>query len=1052
MSAWSSSTGKAQLSYADRLRQASKSSSTTKQDPPSSSGFATRAVAKDAIKPPSSSVSSSAAVIPSGRLSSPSPVSLAAAASGSTSNASVSSLPTKTTSASAESIAIPNAGGGGPTLNVWEARRKQLADREAEKERERRSTLAHQKQAPPVPSTSAASDAAAAGNKSKQPATEPKKANERQLKGSSTSSQSDRKSSKPATQPTSRASNAVPISSTSATPSTPPASAQTAEKTNASTTVPKVKVASSPKTATADHHSAEEADSADRPAEQSASTQPSQSPSSSNKAQKSKADDKVKPSDAVDDFPRQAKAANASTQTQTAAAQVLPSSALSVQLSFAPQPSHDDIPGSPVTVASAIEEVLKNGGAQGGQTEDDDAWLARIHLLNGGQNMPNFGGFGPNGASALSEEAEAQAAKKAERAVAAAWGVGKSVWNKSQQNRADAGKDTTAAPSSGDAVKGAASRSTANIASANDDNGNSAPSPASVAPNGVGSGSDEMQYSADTASQKQAITDEKAENCDADASPTKKVTGSKSRVPAEQQKQGKGSAKTAAASVPPFEDVNNWPSPLDAGKKPTEKARSPAATGDHNKVESTKTQSKTPKSLYETLGELQVRLAPGASPQQAGGAAGARKGKQQWVSILPEITHTASTSGAKPNRPTSEPKGAKGGNKQPQKQQPRKDGNKGSGQTQQGTQNEKKDGVNKAKSTRGEDKAQARGATAEVTTSTKSAESRGQPVSQGDKVDSGPKSTTTGRAASSGTEQASAQPTAGSGQTQMTSAAASSPIARGESPSKQLQQHIRTHFRAQPNGISSSLQPQPQPNGFRLPKSAPSSSGAVTPITNRSSPRGSVASSPKVHALPRGTPQAVHEFSAPSGAATPPPPPPLFYGPSGVATPMLSSNAPPPASWLPYNAYARPPAFLFDTTTQTGAPLPSGVLGQLLGQIEFYFSQHNLQGDFFLRQKMDGQGWVEIKVVAGFKRVLAITADLGMVKDALLCSAVLDVDEERLRVRRRFGWELFTLPTSMAERLERPGEKGEDKEADVEEEEEALGVVSASGFGGTLEA
>lgn len=166
---------------------------------------------------------------------------------------------------------------------------------------------------------------------------------------------------------------------------------------------------------------------------------------------------------------------------------------------------------------------------------------------------------------------------------------------------------------------------------------------------------------------------------------------------------------------------------------------------------------------------------------------------------------------------------------------------------------------------------------------------------------------------------------------------------------------------------------------------------------------------------------------------------------------------------MPYNPYARPAAYMFDATAQMGAPLPAGVLGQLLGQIEFYFSQHNLQGDFFLRQKMDGQGWVDIGVVAGFKRVQAITSDVSMVKDALLHSTVLDVDEHGMKVRRRFGWELYTLaPLAMSPAAadgadESVGRDVDEKEFDKgatagEEDEEALGVVAASGFGGALEA
>ena len=132
---------------------------------------------------------------------------------------------------------------------------------------------------------------------------------------------------------------------------------------------------------------------------------------------------------------------------------------------------------------------------------------------------------------------------------------------------------------------------------------------------------------------------------------------------------------------------------------------------------------------------------------------------------------------------------------------------------------------------------------------------------------------------------------------------------------------------------------------------------------------------------------------------------------------------------------------------------------------------------------MDAQGWVDIAVVAGFKRVQGITRDVGMVKDALLYSLVLDVDEEGMKVRKRYGWEMYTLQsTATATGLNgsvngyaygngggdvenasgnvdsgntsrNSGSEGEEKgDKTAEDDEPALGVVAASGLGGTLEA
>ena len=809
-------------------------------------------------------------------------------------------------------------------------------------------------------------------------------------------------------------------------------------------------------------------------------------------AAKAKADDTLENANAVRAPSKQQKqAAKRPISDQSAATQVSPSSALSVQTGTAPHSTHDDIPASPATVASAIEEVLKNGGAHGAQTEEDDAWLARIHLLNGGQNMPKFGGFGPNGGSGLNEEAEMQAAKKAERAVAAAWGAGKNVWNKSQQQnqqqtQSDVNKNATAASSSEAVPKDSMASGKQEQAKASSKGGDAQLTSTPVAVNGTAENDKARPSSLANESRKAAVAaGGKASASGADASAVKNATSNqKSRVPADQQKAGKGTAtqtnKATAASVPSFEDVNNWPSPLDAGKKPADKPRTCSIAGHNDKSEANKaSQPKTQKSLYETLDELQVRLAPGANLQQTVSAAGARKGKQQWVSILPEITHASNpSSGAKGGRPATDARAGKGANKsqqqqqQQQTQQPqRKEGSKGSGHTTQAAQT-KKDGANRTKAARAEDKAQVKEGEADASVGNKVSETRSkdetriQPAMQSDKAGAGTKLSAQSNAASPQSQTQAAKqghhkaaesaPVITEQQSSSTVSAVTS--ARGEVPAKPAPQApqapqasqpqpARANLRAPINGNSTSSF-QPQPNGVRPASKSGACSGTGTPRTNRSSPRGSVASSPKVHALPRA---ALPISGEPvSNAYAPPPPPPsssstttMFYGPSGAATPMLAAGpGANGATWLPYNPYVRPAAYMLDATAQTGAPLPAGVLGQLLAQVEFYFSQQNLQGDFFLRQKMDTLGWVDIPLVARFNRVRAITKDINLVKDALLCSAVLDVDEHAMRVRRRWGWEEWTLAS---------GDAGNAEKLPVEDEDDALGVVSASGLGGTFE-
>ena len=48
---------------------------------------------------------------------------------------------------------------------------------------------------------------------------------------------------------------------------------------------------------------------------------------------------------------------------------------------------------------------------------------------------------------------------------------------------------------------------------------------------------------------------------------------------------------------------------------------------------------------------------------------------------------------------------------------------------------------------------------------------------------------------------------------------------------------------------------------------------------------------------------------------------------------------------------------------------------------EYYFSDENLQKDFFLRNQMDEEGFVPISVIANFNRLQALTQDTELIKE-----------------------------------------------------------------------
>ncbi|KAF8791356.1 La-related protein 1 like protein [Argiope bruennichi] len=63
-----------------------------------------------------------------------------------------------------------------------------------------------------------------------------------------------------------------------------------------------------------------------------------------------------------------------------------------------------------------------------------------------------------------------------------------------------------------------------------------------------------------------------------------------------------------------------------------------------------------------------------------------------------------------------------------------------------------------------------------------------------------------------------------------------------------------------------------------------------------------------------------------------------------------------------------------------GYPLSEETLKDTLKkQIEYYFSEENLQKDFFMRRRMNSEGFIPVALIASFHRVQAQTQDITKV-------------------------------------------------------------------------
>lgn len=90
--------------------------------------------------------------------------------------------------------------------------------------------------------------------------------------------------------------------------------------------------------------------------------------------------------------------------------------------------------------------------------------------------------------------------------------------------------------------------------------------------------------------------------------------------------------------------------------------------------------------------------------------------------------------------------------------------------------------------------------------------------------------------------------------------------------------------------------------------------------------------------------------------------------------------APIPYAAAPFYYYSNP---IIDTV--------ASIKESIKRQIEYYFSEENLNRDFFLRRKMDPEGYLPVTLIASFNRVIALSADLALIIAAVKESDKLEV-------------------------------------------------------------
>ncbi|OWZ33091.1 hypothetical protein C366_05682 [Cryptococcus neoformans Tu401-1] len=96
---------------------------------------------------------------------------------------------------------------------------------------------------------------------------------------------------------------------------------------------------------------------------------------------------------------------------------------------------------------------------------------------------------------------------------------------------------------------------------------------------------------------------------------------------------------------------------------------------------------------------------------------------------------------------------------------------------------------------------------------------------------------------------------------------------------------------------------------------------------------------------------------------------------------------------------------MYKSASMPPPPMPQTVVPNLdplrfyvLGQVEYYFSMQNLAMDFFLRQQMDSEGWIDIAMIASFNRIKSLTPETSIVRECMILSNYLEVREDKVRL------------------------------------------------------
>lgn len=113
-----------------------------------------------------------------------------------------------------------------------------------------------------------------------------------------------------------------------------------------------------------------------------------------------------------------------------------------------------------------------------------------------------------------------------------------------------------------------------------------------------------------------------------------------------------------------------------------------------------------------------------------------------------------------------------------------------------------------------------------------------------------------------------------------------------------------------------------------------------------------------------------------------------------------------------YNGYNPMFPGVMSPVPYSGGIEPNALFSMVTAQVEYYFSIENLCKDMYLRSNMDSQGWVPLRVIAGFNRIKSLTEDINVIRWVCQASRNIEfrpVEDGDDRVRKVDKWEQWVL-------------------------------------------